>query len=77
MQLDEYLPSVGKVTSRFREIMAWAEGAGKDKRYVVLDDDKQLHDLPPAIKSKWIPIPSLVGLNDETAALAFRVLISD
>jgi hypothetical protein len=72
--LDDYAGPIENNSSRYDEIRQWGEGAGLHKQYVILDDDKALHNLPLHIKKHWVPIASGVGFTAEAAKQAVDIL---
>ena len=73
--LDDYTGAIENNSSRYDEICQWGKGAGLHQQYVILDDDKLLHNLPPFIKRHWVPILSGVGFTKETALQASAIII--
>lgn len=54
----------GEIKKRSIEIEAWYyKNSGAD--FLILDDDKSLHELPQAIKARWISIDPLLGITRE------------
>ena len=47
------------------EIQQWFSSHPIPKDFIILDDDKSLHALPPPIKKHWVEIPSMIGLTPE------------
>tara|TARA_R110002051_G_scaffold112072_1_gene184601 strand:- start:459 stop:713 length:255 start_codon:yes stop_codon:yes gene_type:complete len=61
--------------NRREEVMRWLEKS-KEKEFVIIDDDKTLNSLPPNIKSRLVQPSATVGLNDELADSAIKILMS-
>ena len=61
--------------NRRDEILTWLSNNLVEK-FVIIDDDKSLNELPDKVKSKLVLTSSLVGLNDECADVAIQVLKS-
>ncbi len=61
--------------TRREEVMRWV-AKNNEKEFVIIDDDKTLNSLPPRIKSRLIQTSSTVGLNEELADSAIRILKS-
>lgn len=61
--------------TRREEVMRWVEKSN-EKEFVIIDDDKTLNSLPPRIKSRLIQTSATVGLNEELADSAIRILKS-
>lgn len=64
--------------NRKQEILNWFDSSSQqqDQRFVILDDDKSLNDLPASIKERCVITSSLIGLNEEAAQLAIGILNS-
>ncbi|ASS48844.1 MAG: hypothetical protein A3D31_06115 [Candidatus Fluviicola riflensis] len=60
--------------SRKDEILNWLSKTEHIEDYVIIDDDKSLHDLPKNIKEKVVFTQALVGLNKENATSAIEIL---
>jgi len=61
--------------TRKEEVMRWVL-KNKEKEFIIIDDDKTLNNLPPRIKSRLIQTSATVGLNQELADSAIRILKS-
>ncbi|NER13530.1 hypothetical protein GWK08_08790 [Leptobacterium flavescens] len=61
--------------NRKEEVMLWWRD-NDEKRFVIIDDDKSLNSLPNEIKSKLVQPSATVGLNEELADSAIRILKS-
>lgn len=61
--------------NRREEVMRWLEKTN-EREFVIIDDDKTLNSLPPKIKSRLVQPSSTVGLNEELADSAIRILKS-
>lgn len=62
--------------SRKDEIIRWKNKNINCEDYVILDDDKSLHDLPINIKERVVFTQPLVGLKDENVFNAIDILKS-
>ena len=60
--------------SRKDEILRWIEKKGKNKDFVIIDDDKSLHDLPIELKNKVVFTNPYIGLNNEVVNDVINVL---
>ena len=60
-------------SKRINEVLNWCE-ANKTDKFVILDDDKSLNDLPHIIKSHLVLCDSGIGLNVEKTELAIKIL---
>jgi len=62
--------------SRKDEILNWFSKTEHRNDFVIIDDDKSLHDLPDHLKEKVVFTQSLIGLNKEAALNAIEILNS-
>lgn len=60
--------------SRKEEILNWLDKNQNIGNFVILDDDKSLNGLPSQIKEKLVQTSSMIGLNEEAANLAIKIL---
>lgn len=60
--------------SRKDEILNWLSKNGHNDDFVIIDDDKSLHDLPNNLKEKVVFTQPLIGLNKEGALNAIEIL---
>ena len=60
--------------SRKDEILNWLSKNREIHDFVIIDDDKSLHDLPDDLKEKVVFTQSLIGLNKESALNAIEIL---
>jgi hypothetical protein len=72
--IDDYTGPIEMNSSRYDEICQWGKGAGLHQQYVILDDDKLLHNLPSFIKRHWVPIIASVGFTNEMAIQASDII---
>lgn len=63
-------------SKRLNEVLNWFE-ANKTDKFVILDDDKSLNDLPSTIKNHLVLCDSGVGLTGEKTELAIKILNND
>jgi hypothetical protein len=54
-----------KNLSRKEEIVNWFNTNTTNDKFVIIDDDKSLNDLPPFLKNNLVLTSSLIGLTDE------------
>jgi hypothetical protein len=54
-----------KNLSRKEEIINWFNTNTTNDKFVIIDDDKSLNDLPPFLKNNLVLTSSLIGLTDE------------
>ncbi len=62
-----------KIT-RKDEVLNWVKKHHGVNHFIIIDDDKSLHDFPRNIKNRVIFTSSLVGLNDDLADQAIKTL---
>lgn len=60
-------------SKRLNEVLNWYE-LNKSDKFVILDDDKSLNDLPTTIKNHLVLCDSGVGLTIEKVELAIKIL---
>jgi hypothetical protein len=60
--------------SRKDEISNWLSKNKHVNDFVIIDDDKSLHDLPRHLKEKVVFTQPLIGLNKEGASHAIEIL---
>lgn len=60
--------------NRKDEILNWVNNRWKNEKFVIIDDDKSLNDLPGDIKRRCILISPLIGLNEDSAIDAISIL---
>lgn len=63
--------------SRKEEIMRWVTKNQDYKDFVIVDDDKSLHDLPKEIKEKVVFTQPYVGLKEENVTNAIEILCGE
>lgn len=61
--------------NRLLMVTDWATRYGNDNKFVVIDDDTTLDDLPGPIKRHWVKTKPMIGLNEEDAAKALQILL--
>ncbi len=54
-----------EIISRKDEILNWFTSNEVNEDFIIIDDDKSLHELPECLKSKWTLTDSMIGLNVE------------
>jgi hypothetical protein len=60
-------------SKRLNEVLNWYE-LNKSDKFVILDDDKSLNDLPTTIKNHLVLCDSGIGLTIEKVELAIKIL---
>lgn len=60
--------------SRKEEILNWVKNNDYYENYVIIDDDKSLHELPLNIKEKVVFTQPLIGLKMEDVSDAISIL---
>lgn len=68
------LPENTNYSSRKEEIINWFTSNKIDQEFIIIDDDKTLNALPEFLKSKLVQTNASVGLTDELADEALRIL---
>uniref|UniRef100_UPI00404A0FBF HAD domain-containing protein n=1 Tax=Flavobacterium sp. TaxID=239 RepID=UPI00404A0FBF len=63
--------------NRKDEIMNWVHATDELPNFIILDDDKSLNGLPSSIKSKLIQTDNFIGLTDELADEALKLIAKD
>ena len=58
------------------EILNWLTNHNIQKDFVIIDDDKSLHNLPASIKEKLVLTSPYIGLTDDNATAAIEILKS-
>lgn len=53
----------GSRLNRKEEILSWLILNNPSEKFLIIDDDKSLNDLPPHIKERLILTQSMIGLN--------------
>jgi len=69
--------SLTEFSDRLTEIKEWVHLYGDHNKYVIIDDDSSLQDLPMAIKSNWVKTSPLIGLDDEATDKVMAILITN
>ncbi|MFY8020414.1 MAG: HAD domain-containing protein [Bacteroidia bacterium] len=75
-QLITLKENVGRFT-RKQEIVCWFKDQTVNQRFIIIDDDSSLCELPPALKAHWIYTSPSIGLCDEHIAEINRILQID
>lgn len=60
-------------SKRLNEVLNWFN-LNSDSKFVILDDDKSLNDLPGTIKNNLVLCDSGLGLTNEKTKLAIKIL---
>lgn len=68
------LPENKNYLSRKEEIINWFNSIEIHEDFIIIDDDKSLNSLPEFLKNRFIQPSSLVGLTDELADEALRII---
>lgn len=73
-RIQKYNPN--KRLTRKDEVLNWLQSnpLNLNKRFVIIDDDKSLNDLPPELKEKLIQPSQYIGLNNDLAEKAIQIL---
>lgn len=66
--------SLGAMFIRAVEIKNWVDKGDSDEKYVVLDDDLSINDLPSYIKDKCVLTKPMIGLDNEAMEKALEIL---
>jgi hypothetical protein len=66
--------TISVMPERVVEVKEWTDKYGNEDAYVIIEDDLSLYDLPDAIKSHWVMIKPMLGLDDEATKAAFSIL---
>lgn len=61
----ECLPEQSTGRKRKDEILEWFQQNQQNDAFVIIDDDKSLHDLPTSLKERWIETSPYIGLTPE------------
>lgn len=61
------LPENKEHLNRKSELISWFNINKLDDEFVIIDDDRSLHELPEFLKSKWIQTSSSIGLTENLA----------
>lgn len=64
-----------KHLNRREEVMKWVSQSDENS-FVIIDDDKSLNNLPYSLKSRLVQPSATVGLNEELADSAIKILKS-
>jgi 16S rRNA C1402 (ribose-2'-O) methylase RsmI len=68
------LTAIEEMKDRGAEILEWAQNIPVNSKYVILDDDLSINNLPNQIKDKWVKTQSLIGFNKECLEQAIKIL---
>lgn len=63
--------------SRANEIADWLKRQSQLRNYVILDDDGSIGSLPVEIRSRWVKIKPLIGLDTVAVDEAIEILNAD
>jgi len=61
----ECLPEHSTGRKRKDEILDWFNQHTHNDPFVIIDDDKSLHELPTSLKERWIETSPYIGLTPE------------
>jgi len=61
----ECLPEHSTGQKRKDEILEWFQQNQQNDSFVIIDDDKSLHELPTSLKERWIETSPYIGLTPE------------
>jgi 16S rRNA C1402 (ribose-2'-O) methylase RsmI len=68
------LPENTNNSSRKEEIMNWFTSNKIEQDFIIIDDDKTLNALPENLKSKLVQTNASLGLTDELADEALKII---
>lgn len=68
-----YTPVLEAGTSRRGEVESFAKTLSIDQ-LLIIDDDTSLHDLPKALKARWIPVNPFLGFTEECIQKGWEIL---
>lgn len=60
--------------NRLQEINNWYATSNNVEKFVIIDDDKILHDLPKTLKNRWIATKPMIGLTPDLAKDAINII---
>jgi hypothetical protein len=66
--------SVNGMSRRSAEIIEWVDKQDEKEKFVIIDDDLSINDLPAEIKKKCVLTKSLIGLDEEGVDKALNIL---
>jgi hypothetical protein len=62
------------MASRAIEIKEWIDNYAMNRKFVIIDDDLSINDLPGSIKEKCVLTKPLIGLDDEATQKVLNIL---
>ena len=68
------IATLNEMADRATEIKEWVDKQKKDEKFVIIDDDLSINDLPAIIKEKCVLTKPLIGLDDEATLRALYIL---
>jgi hypothetical protein len=68
------LTAIEEMKDRGTEILEWVQNIAISSKYVILDDDLSINNLPTHVKDKWVKTQSLLGFNKECLDQAIKIL---
>jgi hypothetical protein len=68
------LTSIEEMKDRGTEILEWVQNIAVSSKYLILDDDLSINNLPNHIKDKLVKTQSLVGFNKQCLDQAIKIL---
>ena len=66
--------SVNGMSRRSVEIKEWVDKQDKNEKFVIIDDDLSINNLPAEIKKKCVLTKSLIGLDEDGVDKALNIL---
>ena len=66
--------SLSAMFIRAVEIKEWVDSGETDEKFVVIDDDLSINDLPDYIKNKCVLTKPMIGLDNEVMEKALEIL---
>jgi Swiss Army Knife RNA repair-like protein len=68
------LTAIHEMKDRGTEILEWVQNIEGSSKYVILDDDLSINNLPNQIRDKWVKTQSFRGFNKECLNQAIKIL---
>ncbi|WP_414654747.1 hypothetical protein [Hymenobacter sp.] len=56
-------------------MLEWVEQKGLIEKFVIIDDDLSINNLPISIKGKWVSTKPMIGIDDEATEKALAILL--
>jgi 16S rRNA C1402 (ribose-2'-O) methylase RsmI len=68
------ITTLSSMANRAAEIKEWIDNCTNNEKFVVIDDDLSINDLPNSIKAKCVLTKPLIGLDEEATQKALDIL---